>query len=127
MSFSQYLRENFGKSINSLEVPELLEILKDYKEYQIKNDKKASLFFSDEDEVQKPLKIDLEIDETKKLEGLKGIPLLVKFIDLMKKYGMFQDSIPFLELIKRYGDIILDIYVRHDPEAPAFIRKGIDF
>lgn len=128
MSFNQYLKEALSKNINSIEVNELLEILNNYKEYLIKINKKASLspFDDEEDKTRHPLKINLAINETKKLEGLKGIPLLIKFIDIMKKYGMFEDSTPFLELSKRYGSDILDVYVRHDHEAPPFIRKGID-
>lgn len=116
MALIHFLSEQLDskKSIDSLEVPELISILENFEEEEIKINKKTNL------------KINKIIEAINKL-NLKGIPLLVKFIDILKEYGYWQDSYPIIVLTKRYGTQVLDIYVKHDPEAPAFIRKGVDF
>ena len=121
MAFINFLKEIFDKqeSIESLEVSKLIEILKNYNNI-------VQTSFNDESKKFYTYRVEKSIDEVNKIKNLKGISLLIKFIDILKKYEMFEDSVPILMLRKIYGRQVLDIYARHDPEAPPFIRKGID-
>jgi len=115
-----FLNEYYGskKPIESLEVNELLEILKNFKKREIQKHKNNEKF--------QTTKIDKAIETTSKL-NLKGISLLTKWIDILKENGYWEDSDPMIELSNRYGSQVFDIYIKHSSEVPVFIRKGVDF
>ena len=114
MSFNEYLIE--ALSLNFINYEELIEIMENFK-----NNEKKNLVYNPH--------ISKIIDEMEEqnFSKLKGKSLLLAFINLLKKHGLDEDSEPIKEISKRYGSQVIDFYVRSDPEAPAFIRKGVNF
>jgi len=128
MSFkAYYFSEDFEskkKPIESLEVGELVQIMKDYLDYEVEREaraRRASPAVYDGMKEKNFPSLEKSLQLTKQLSG-RGIPLLTQFIDILKSKGLQQDSRPMMELKDRYGSQVLDIYVQHDPESPAFIR-----
>lgn len=130
MAFLEHLQEFFSsiKSIRNISSKDLIDIMNDFKRYEqnleYRNRKAFSMVHADIPE-KTFLKINSIIKDINNFKNLKGDKLLIKFIEILKENGYFQNSWPFLKLVQKYGSQVLDLYVtlNRDENIPAFLKK----
>lgn len=130
MAFFEYLKESLTsiRSVESITPKDLIDVMNDFKKYEQNLDtanREAFPLLHSEVPGKKFPKIDNIINEINKAQNLKGEELLIKFIEILKENGYFQDSWPFLRLVQKYGSQILDLYVtlNRDENVPFFLKK----
>lgn len=133
MSFKEYIVEYIGKSkpqskMDLAVVSDFLDIMNNFKNHEqnleTSNRKTFPLFFQKEPEKTFP-KIDRVVNELMKYKRLRGKEAILKFLEILKNNGYFSDSRPVLDLVKKFGSEVLDLYVTitDDEDVPAFLKK----